>query len=169
MESKVANATDPLTARAQSGVTWFYWIAGLSLVNSIVAATGSTWGFMAGLGMTQMVDGFALSIGEGARFFALATDVLIAGMFIGLGVWATRSMGAYMLGMIVYALDAGLFALASDWIGLAFHGLVLFFLWGGFNARRELRRMAPVTAPSGTAPAATPTATPATAEMDKAA
>ncbi len=155
-ETNATNATneakmiDPLDAKARSGVSWFYWIAGLSVVNSIVAATGSTWGFMAGLGMTQVIDAIGIAIGPAAKFVALALDLVVAGLFVGLGVWATRSTAGYLTGMIIYALDAIIFAVAGDWIGLAFHGLVLFFLWSGFQARREMDRRA--TTPASEVP-----------------
>jgi hypothetical protein len=131
-------------------VSWFYWIAGLSLINSIVAATGSSWGFMAGLGMTQMIDGLAQSIGPETKAFALGLDGLVAALFVGLGMWASRNSGVYLAGMIVYALDGGLFALVGDWIGLGFHGLVLFFLWGGWTARRALDGLATPAADDAT-------------------
>lgn len=154
MDTQGTAATDALRGRAQSGASWFYWIAGLSLVNSIVAASGSSWGFMAGLGVTQLIDGLALSIGPSAKWIALGLDVLVAALVVGLGVWASRNSVVYLCGMIAYALDAGLFALAQDWIGLGFHGLVLFFLWGGWTAQRELERQG-ATAP-GTASAQAP-------------
>ena len=139
----VTNGTmdpDKLRARAQAGVSWFYWIAGLSVVNSISAATGSTWGFMAGLGVTQMIDGVALAIGPASKVVALGLDLLIAAMVVGLGAWASRNSRVYLCGMIVYALDGAIFLLARDWVGLGFHGLVIFFLWGGYMARRTLDR-----------------------------
>ena len=139
----VTNGTmDPekLRMRAQSGVSWFYWIAGLSVINSIIAVTGSTWGFMAGLGVTQMIDGVARAIGPVSKVIAVVLDVLIAALVVGLGKWASRSSRIYLCGMILYALDAVIFLLVQDWVGLAFHGLVLFFLWGGYMARRTLDR-----------------------------
>ena len=42
----------------QSGARWFYWIAGLSLINAIAAAANSNWSFLAGLGITQFISGF---------------------------------------------------------------------------------------------------------------
>jgi hypothetical protein len=131
---------EKLRMRAQSGVSWFYWIAGLSVVNSIIAATGSTWGFMAGLGVTQMIDGVALAIGPASKVIALGLNVVIAALVVGLGIWASRSSKVYVCGMILYALDGGIFLLVQDWVGLGFHGLVLFFLWGGYTARRTLDR-----------------------------
>ena len=143
MDTTTTTDLATLRSRAQSGVGWFYWIAGLSLVNSIVAATGSQWGFMAGLGVTQLIDGMAQSVGSGAKPVALALDVLVAGMVVGVGVAASRNAGVYLAGMIAYALDAALFAVAGDWIGLGFHGLVLYFLWNGWSAQRELAKRNP--------------------------
>src|SRR5512138_3090367 len=45
-----------LDARIKSGAAWFYWIAGLSLINSVAALSGSKWGFILGLGITQVFD-----------------------------------------------------------------------------------------------------------------
>ena len=53
-----------LRAQMQSGARWFYWIAGLSLINSIAAVSGSNWSFLAGLGITQLISGFALGLAE---------------------------------------------------------------------------------------------------------
>ena len=38
-----------------SGASWFWWIAGLSLVNSIMTHSGSDTGFIIGLGFTLVV------------------------------------------------------------------------------------------------------------------
>src|SRR5438270_4545311 len=43
----------------RSGANWFYWIAGLSLLNTIIFMAGSDWHFVAGLGITQLIDAFA--------------------------------------------------------------------------------------------------------------
>ena len=39
-------------AQLKSGASWFYWIAGLSLINSIAAVSGGSWRFILGLGIT---------------------------------------------------------------------------------------------------------------------
>src|SRR4051794_33834386 len=41
-----------LEKQIKSGADWFFWIAGLSLVNSFVALSGKGWGFILGLGIT---------------------------------------------------------------------------------------------------------------------
>jgi len=48
----------------QSGARWFYWIAGLSMINSIAAMSNSSWSFLAGLGITQFIPGLALGVGR---------------------------------------------------------------------------------------------------------
>ena len=42
-----------LEKQVERGASWFYWIAGLSLVNSILSLTDSGWMFFFGLGITQ--------------------------------------------------------------------------------------------------------------------
>src|SRR5262245_4022421 len=98
--------TTALRARATSGAHWFYWIAGLSVINSIVAATGSTWGFMAGLGMTQLIDGFGQAMGSWAKPVTLVLDGIVASIFVALGWWAIRKTAIYITGMVLFALDS---------------------------------------------------------------
>src|SRR5437016_14082822 len=46
-------AADPvLEKQLKSGGSWFYWIAGLSLINSAIALSGSGMRFILGLGVT---------------------------------------------------------------------------------------------------------------------
>lgn len=157
MGSETTSDTTALQAKAASGANWFYWIAALSVVNSIASATGSTWGFLAGLGTTQMIDGLGATLGSAAKPVVLLLDGLVASLFVALGWWASRKTWVYGTGAVLFALDSLLFLLAKDWLGLAFHGLVLFFLWGGFAARRALDAL----------PA--PAASPATEALDQAA
>ena len=54
-----------LIRRYRSGVKWFYWIAGLSVVTSIIAMSGGHWSFIISLGTTQFIDGIA----KGSRWY----------------------------------------------------------------------------------------------------
>lgn len=42
--------------RARTGAKWFYWIAALSMVNSMAAMAGGNFHFIVGLGITSVVD-----------------------------------------------------------------------------------------------------------------
>src|SRR5881394_752088 len=43
-----ASANPAAVSHLKSGASWFYWIAALSLINSISAASGSSWRFIIG-------------------------------------------------------------------------------------------------------------------------
>jgi hypothetical protein len=123
----------------RSGASWFYWVAALSLVNSIVAFTGSDWRFLLGLGITQLIDAVASEVSGGGRIIALVLDLVVAGIFVLFGVFAhKRHTWAFVTGMVLFALDGVIFGLAGDWLGVGFHVFVLFRLFMGFKACREL-------------------------------
>ena len=134
---------EELAQSFKSGANWFYWIAGLTLVTSVIAFGGGGIRFLISLGITQIIDGVADAIaadgGGAAKVVALVLALLISGVFIIFGVLANKKiLGAYILGMVVFGLD-GLLSLAyQDWIGVIAHGVVLFFLFRGFQAGREL-------------------------------
>ena len=68
----------------RSGANWFIWIAGLSLVNSVLFVAGSDWAFFLGLGATQFSDAFGKEIitGTAGEVVALVVDVVIAAIFV---------------------------------------------------------------------------------------
>ena len=127
-----------LDKRLKSGGSWFYWIAGLSLVNSIVAFSGSGYGFIVGLSITQVIDSLLQSAGGGARAIALALDVIAAGVFVLFGVFACkRHAWAFIVGMVLYAGDTLLTMVLGLWLGVAFHAWVLFSLFIGLKAAMQ--------------------------------
>jgi hypothetical protein len=136
----VPRRSDPATeAQLKSGASWFYWVAGLSLINSIVALSGSEWGFVLGLGITQIFDAFGQSLPGAGKVVVLVLDVIAAGVLVLFGVFAhKRHTWAFVVGMILYALDGLIFLLVRDWLALGFHAFVLYCLFRGFKACREL-------------------------------
>lgn len=138
-----------LRHRMESGASWFYWIAALSLVNAVSAAMGSSWGFVIGLGITQLLSALAQAgeVAEDASVVVIGivwilTFAVIAGFAL-LGWLARRpSVAAFAIGIAVFALDTLVFLIAGDWIGLGFHALALFFLWNGMAAARRIKRQA---------------------------
>lgn len=135
-----AAANDAATlAQLKSGASWFYWIAALSLINSIVAFTGSDWRFIIGLGITQIFDAIGHEIASAGKIVALLLDLIAAGVFVLFGVFANKGhLWAFITGMILFALDGVIFLLAHDWIGVGFHLFVLYCLFRGVQACRRL-------------------------------
>ena len=132
---------DPATvAQFKSGASWFYWIAGLSLINSVAATAGVNWRFIFGLGVTQVLDVAGTQFGGAAKFVALGLNLVVAGIFILFGVFANkRHLWAFIVGMVLFAIDTLLMLLFQDWISLAVHGFVLFCLFRGMQACRALK------------------------------
>ena len=122
------------------GANWFYWIAGLSLVNTIGTITGGNFHFFLGLGIT---DAFR---SPEARMVGYFIDVLVLGFFLMCGYMAGKlHKWAFVMGMGFYALDAALTAMAQDWISFAFHVYAIVCIWRGFshvNAAKEIGQAA---------------------------
>ena len=139
-------ARHQLEARAKSGANWFYWIAVLSLVTSIISLAGGSWGFFISLGVTQLIDGIATGIatelGWGFKVVALVFDLIAAGLFALIGYFANKRYGwVFLAGMVIYALDALVFLLFRHWLGLAFHAFALYSMYGGYKATVALAEL----------------------------
>jgi hypothetical protein len=135
-----------LEQRMKSGAHWFYWIAALSLVTSIISLVGGGWAFLVSLGVTQFIDavanGAAAKWGTGFKAVALVFDLVAAGLFALLGYFAVkRQQWAFVAGMALYVLDALLCALVGLWFGLLFHAYVLYNLFGGYKACAALAEL----------------------------
>jgi hypothetical protein len=128
-------------AQLRSGASWFYWIAGLSLINSLLAFGGQSWRFIFGLGITQLLDALGGEIASGGKFIALVLDLVVAGVFVLLGVFSHKGhLWAFIVGMVLFALDGLVFLLIKDWLGIGIHAFVLYCLYRGFEACRQLRK-----------------------------
>jgi hypothetical protein len=132
-----------LEQRARSGANWFYWIAGLSLINSVSQLAGSQWGFIAGLGFTQFIDALTIDAEHIVKVVGFGLNLSIAGCFIALGYFARHHRAAFIVGMVIYAIDGSLFLLVQEWIGLGFHAFVLSSIFSGYKAFMELKELTP--------------------------
>jgi hypothetical protein len=127
-----------LERQRRNGALWFYWIAALSLVNSVAALVEQSWRFILGLGITQLADSLAARSGHGHAVVA-AVDVLVIGGFALIGRFAQRGyVWAFVAGGIFYALDGLLFLAGRDWVAVGFHVFVLVMNARGFDPARRL-------------------------------
>ncbi|MFH2036891.1 MAG: hypothetical protein ABIJ45_10850 [Candidatus Zixiibacteriota bacterium] len=129
--------------KIKSGANWFYWIAALSVVNSILIITGSEWSFIVGLGITQIVDGIAWGISQETGntilpYIAFGLNLGIAGLFALFGYMANQKKGwAFGVGMGLYAIDALIFLLVMDFLSIGFHVFALICIYSGYKAYKE--------------------------------
>ena len=128
-----------LTAKYKNGANWFYWIAGLTIVTSLIAFGGGGWRFLISLGTTQIIDDLSVELGGMAKIVALLLDLVVTGTFVVFGVLANKKLlWAYALGVGVFLLDGLVTLVIQDWIGVIAHIVVIILMVPGYLAGREL-------------------------------
>src|SRR5688572_32206720 len=133
-EPSVATDDAETEARMRSGSSWFYWIAGLSAINSVIYLYGSDVAFLAGLGLTQLADAlvdFAIEAGvpTAVRGVAVVFNFALVAMFAFFGYYAgKRSSFAFVVGIVIYVLDGLLMLLLGIVLAAGFHAFALFFI-----------------------------------------
>ena len=131
-----------LTRQFNSSASWFFWIAGLSMINSLIAVSGGNWRFIFGLGITGVADELSSQFGATAKAISFIFTLLIAGLFVIFGVLAKKFFHwAFVVGIVIYTLDGLLMLLARDYMGLAFHAFVLYLLFRGLSASKKLSEL----------------------------
>jgi hypothetical protein len=160
VQTPIATPTSPtneqallaqLSRRVKGGASNFYWIAALSLINTILALVQNDTRFVVGLAVTQFVDGIAYFVGQDlpeARTIVLGIafviDLVILGIFVLFGYFAGKGRRwAFLTGLILYGVDTIIMLAFQDWLGFGFH---LFFLWGligGIRALNQLQKLLP--------------------------
>ena len=130
-----------LLKRIHNGGNWFFWVAGLSLINSVIQHLGGDISFVLGLAVTQILDaGFRMFAGSLGMVVSIFLDVIVAGLFVFFGVLARhRSYWGFVPGLALYALDGVLYTLLGSALAVVFHIYVLICIGAGFLAERELR------------------------------
>ncbi len=119
----------PIILRMRRGAGWFLTIAILSGVNSLLQVLDAKIRFIFGLGITQVVDAIGHGAGQNGMFVTIALDGVFIVMLILCSKWAKAgSQGAFLGGMIAYALDGVLL-------------LYLYMIWQGYAAARELAQL----------------------------
>lgn len=139
-----------LEQQLRSGANWFYWIAGLSALNTIIYRVGGSMSFFFGLGITQMMDGLAIglrsNVGEEAGtiigLVLLGLSIGVVGLFILLG-WLARGRRKwpFIVGMALYGLDALLFLIVQDYLSLGFHAFGLIWFFNGLGALNKIKKL----------------------------
>lgn len=132
-----------LYQRFTRGINWFYAIAGLSILNTIVYLVGENWNFIVGLGITQFIDALFINGYGTGTYVALGIDVIIAGSFALLGFSGKKKEAnwVFIVGIIAYGLDALLLILVKDWLGIVFHVFALYGFYNAMKANKLLKQL----------------------------
>jgi hypothetical protein len=136
-----------LERKIKSCGSWFYWIAALTLINTIVALCGSNWGFVLGLTITQLIDAVVVTVVPQefslvAKLAACAVDLVGVGLFVFLGVMACRKQTwPFAVGVTLYGLDTLLTLFSFSIVSIGIHGWALFSLFMGMRAAQEWKKL----------------------------
>ncbi len=130
--------------RTQIGGDWFFWIAGISALSTILALMGQHFYFALGLGTTEFIDSLAANgVGSNSPAFgkgaAIAFSLVAAAFYALYGFFARKgALWAFIVGAVFYALDGVLLLTFKDWISVAFHAYALFRIFQGFQGAQQL-------------------------------
>jgi len=134
----------------KAGAGWFLWVAGLSMVNSVLSLSGSGFRFIFGLGIAQIVDALAHQAGSSAFALDLIINGFVAGVFVVFWSFARKGQNwAFLLGMALYAVDGLILITFKDFLGVAFHAYALFRIYSGMKLVPVLQRLQQATVPAG--------------------
>ena len=132
----------------KSGISWFYWIAGLSLINSGIQLINGSISFVVGLAATQFIDGLAMGLANLSEP-PMATIIRVGGLLINIGISGMfalagflglkRYSAAIIAGMVLYALDGLLYLYFGEWLAVAFHAWALWSIFTGLKAINTLK------------------------------
>ena len=128
-----------LFANFKNGVSWYFWLAAISVVNIIIRFSNpeSSIRFAVGLSITNWLElsplPFLAKIS--AKTVALSVGLVFVIVLVLLGLLARkRNKPAYIAGMVLYALDIIPAFLIGDVYAIVFHFIVLgFLIWGFIN------------------------------------
>lgn len=134
-----AERIEKLRREFLGGISWFYWIGALSLVNIGMILLADRR-FIIGLGITDILSYFGAGEGIGGISPVwIGASVLVSVLFIWLGFQGRKGKQAYILGgLAFYALDAGLLVLGEDYLSVLFHGYAGFMIFKGFRALKQI-------------------------------
>jgi hypothetical protein len=124
-----------LKRRIRGGGNWFYWIVGLSGINTILALAGADLFFVIGLGITQLFAYYSTAV-------AIITYIVAGSMLTCFGVFGTRGKTwAFFTGLVLYGLDGLLFIMVGDWFSILFHILAIVGISRGLAANLKYNRI----------------------------
>ena len=125
------------------GANWFFWLAILSVINSLIVYQYQIPNMPIALAITQWLDGTSAGLNPTMSSSSLIINLLLAGVLAAFGLLARRGSDmAFVVGIFLYIVDAMLMIGLRDVFGFGVHLIGLFFLVKGLLASRHVRENA---------------------------
>jgi hypothetical protein len=149
MTSSRGQGSGMVDRRLARGARWFYIIAALTAINCVLQATQWPTKFAVGLTFTEYFDTLLATVDGGALApIGYVFDAATIGIILLLGYYASQGHAwTFVVGGVLYAMDTFLFFVTTSLlgviflslVGLAIHGLALYYFFRGFLACRDAR------------------------------
>jgi hypothetical protein len=134
------------TVKLNNGSQWFLWIFGLSAINTLILFFGGQVSFIFGLGITQLFEGIFIGIFGGFNLIGVIISLFISGIFVGIWHFSKNlSKTAFIIGMIIYGIDALILLVFQDWLSFGVHLYALFMIFKGYQSIDELKKINKIT------------------------
>lgn len=144
MQANLAGVEGPITEvykvrEMQLGANWFFWVAILAVINSLIVWYFGIPSQFFGLGITHYVDNNMVLAGpEAQRLTGLGLNIMIAAILASFGYLTRKGNDvAFILGMFLYLFDSVVLLGYRDFFGFGFHMFALFFMFKGLLASRR--------------------------------
>jgi len=138
-----SEAPAPADHKVQSAASWFFWVAGLSCVSTVMHAFGLDFSFMVSMGSTDILGYIGVQTPDAVlKVLAYTVCGLIFLFVAACGYFAAKKhLWAFIVGIGVLMLDAlVLFSMLPSSIpSVLFRMWAVYSLIGGFTALRAQR------------------------------
>lgn len=136
---------DTLLTLRNNGINWFYWITGLSLINTCMNVFDGWYGFIVWLGYTQFIDGLVLFFRDEGDMMIMTIvffiSILVSGFFALAGyLTSLDKRWWYITAMVLYVIDMATYFYVQDYVGIWFHIFALYFIYRGYIAHLQLMK-----------------------------
>jgi hypothetical protein len=141
-----------LEQRLDGSAKWFYWIAALSVINAGLIIGGAGIRFIIGMGITDVAAAIGGGSGSAGIMAAIVVTAFAAGLCALFGYLGLKKHAwVFWVGMLLYAIDGAILVLIQDYLSAAFHAYVLYNLFLGAKALKELKALEAMGPPVVTA------------------
>jgi|GEM_PF-4367629 len=149
---------DEATKKTLAGSAgWFLWIALCTIINIVLYSTNSDTRLALSADSVEVAAVLFNQFGGGTHEFKMIVTYIIG--IIGAGIYflltkpaSEGKIWAFIVGFILYGLDAILPLMMTQWVGLAIHAWALYSMFGGIMACANMGKNA-AAAQAAAAPA----------------
>ncbi|MCA9776361.1 MAG: hypothetical protein KC800_06580 [Candidatus Eremiobacteraeota bacterium] len=134
-----------LVQAKSGGASWISTVAVFAIVNSALTFLDVNLRFIFSLGVADISAYIAqASESGGAKVLAIGVTLACAGAFLALAHFAKKGAAwAFIVAMVLYGLDGGIWFLVQDWLEIGCHVFAVFMMFKGLQASQTLKKLYP--------------------------